>query len=1560
MAPKSPWTKKATTTTNKPKKNTADPVSTVAINYGEAQNEEIEALQAIYMEDYAEVAVKGAWSTSSDRSFTLKIRAISDKESYVTLLVRLTATYPKSTPVLEVQGLEGYHERTQKRIQNNVETRPKQLLGEVMISAIADEIQDALEDAVQARQQGTLPSLEDERASAEEVTAALAKQAEESEARRLEEERAEEERVLQQMVDEEINRREKRKPTKSADEQTIRSWGSGGISFDKPATIQVDNESATFTKVSIISVVSQRRDLELYLAKPHFSGSEYSAVVAIKRFKFEKSREELMDLERILESVQKLNHVTIARMFAYRIDKIDDLKYEMVLCTENIDRGTLHTQLELGALHVDRARQFAIQLLEGIHYLHRNGIAQGILNTKAIGLVNSPSVSPKLTDFGYSDRLGKTDEVPVKWRPTEWESKLPTLQQKSDIWYLGVVMAQMFLGLQVTTQYSAPHVMLGRLDLSDSFDDFLRKMFTVDVKKRPSAFDLLPAEFLRTDDTVMENSLLVAPSTSKDSHRQSAAMYASPGKRRSRHNSSNAFEPMSRYATDFTEVGRLGKGGFGEVVKARNKLDGGIYAIKKIKQAPELLDQVISEVMVLNRLNHPYVVRYFGAWIEEEVSGTALDGSTAETETATETITEEGDSDGPRMDFGQPSFSGLDFLSSAGQIEFGEDSDSNAEEEDEDSEDEQAIQNGNEDDKSSEPARDVNLRLRKSRSDSRRPPSMLYIQMEYCERHTLRDLIRKAMTADDSWRYVRQITEGLAHIHGLGIIHRDLKPDNIFLDIGGNPKIGDFGLATTSQYQFSEKAVTMSGYSAGDMTRSVGTTLYVAPELRSAAHTTYNDKVDMYSLGIIFYEMCQPFSTGMERIRALQEVRESDHELPAAYQPNGEKAAQGRLISCLISHKPSERPSSTELLRSDILPLKIEDETIRQALSGLGDPRSPYHQKMISALFSHESANDKRVKALAWDASSTGVSDDPKRLRLRGIAKETLGDVFRRHGAEEGRRPTIFPRSGYYTDPRVVQLLDASGNLLQLPWDLTLPHARHIARHLSKVRCTYAFGNAYRDLFDGGPPSASEEVDFDITDNGGAEEQALNDAEVLKVMDEVACEMPLFAMSVTMSFHLNHSDILNAILNHSRVPLTQQGAVKEIISRLGFHQHTWSKVRVELRKSGLPDTTLDDIQQFDFRELPDKAFARLRTLFEGSRYRNKLENGIKSLQDVLSIVAPFNLQRKLYISPLGSVNAKFYDDGILFQCVLERKSNRVVIAAGGRYDSLIRTYKQADARSKPQGAVGVSIGLDPIISNMVKNSENISKKSYLKKEIREKKETREESTTKRCDVLVAAAGTDTVKLAGIKLLTSLWANDISAELSTDRAPRGEEHSLIVSVRHEASNTVKVTSPGKDSEETEVSIPSLIGFVQQELREHESNRSRAPALLRQPSQPDVDRKGNVQVLLARHGSKKSNKYQIVSDAQEQWSRKLDDAKSGPILAVETRDEIVDSIQQTRLSDAESWRKAVQSAQPSDRQYVQQIQEKLDSWRKEWVEGEGMRGACVFNFRTQHCIYYDLGL
>lgn len=76
----------------------------------------------------------------------------------------------------------------------------------------------------------------------------------------------------------------------------------------------------------------------------------------------------------------------------------------------------------------------------------------------------------------------------------------------------------------------------------------------------------------------------------------------------------------------------------------------------------------------------------------------------------------------------------------------------------------------------------------------------MYIQMEFCEKSTLRTAIDSGLYEDEErvWRLFREIVDGLAHIHQQGMIHRDLKPVNIFLDSNDHVKIGDFGLATTN------------------------------------------------------------------------------------------------------------------------------------------------------------------------------------------------------------------------------------------------------------------------------------------------------------------------------------------------------------------------------------------------------------------------------------------------------------------------------------------------------------------------------------------------------------------------------------------------------------------------------------------------------------------------------------------------------------------------------------------------------------------------------------------
>ena len=89
--------------------------------------------------------------------------------------------------------------------------------------------------------------------------------------------------------------------------------------------------------------------------------------------------------------------------------------------------------------------------------------------------------------------------------------------------------------------------------------------------------------------------------------------------------------------------------------------------------------------------------------------------------------------------------------------------------------------------------------------------------------------------------------EGLAHIHSLGIIHRDLKPENVFIDLSGDPQIGDFGLATNDLVVNNDMSKVTTENSSGDneLTTNVGTALYVAPELRKLSQGNYNEKVDV-------------------------------------------------------------------------------------------------------------------------------------------------------------------------------------------------------------------------------------------------------------------------------------------------------------------------------------------------------------------------------------------------------------------------------------------------------------------------------------------------------------------------------------------------------------------------------------------------------------------------------------------------------------------------------------------------------------------------------------------
>ena len=131
---------------------------------------------------------------------------------------------------------------------------------------------------------------------------------------------------------------------------------------------------------------------------------------------------------------------------------------------------------------------------------------------------------------------------------------------------------------------------------------------------------------------------------------------------------------------------------------------------------------------------------------------------------------------------------------------------------------------------------------------------LFYIVMEYVDGVNLRDLLREGkLEPEQAVTIVPPICDALCYAHEHGIVHRDIKPENILLDKNGRVKVADFGIAKILAANGSE---TPDGIPAPEnATRSVvGTPAYSAPEQKSEPQRVDN-RADIYSLGVVFYEM---------------------------------------------------------------------------------------------------------------------------------------------------------------------------------------------------------------------------------------------------------------------------------------------------------------------------------------------------------------------------------------------------------------------------------------------------------------------------------------------------------------------------------------------------------------------------------------------------------------------------------------------------------------------------------------------------------------------------------
>jgi translation initiation factor 2-alpha kinase 1 len=375
----------------------------------------------------------------------------------------------------------------------------------------------------------------------------------------------------------------------------------------------------------------------------------------------------------------------------------------------------------------------------------------------------------------------------------------------------------------------------------------------------------------------------------------------------------------SHYCQEFEQIEYIAGGGFGQVYRVKHKLDGTEYAVKKIPIRAEGIEAVrnyLSEVKTFASVNHSNIVQYKAAWLE--LGGPISDSTiTDDTESYTEEIETHIDDEYIYHENQRHSFS---------------------DEKTEDSSDfevnfEHSINNVTRHHsmeickrvKKSSISEGGNaickldmkeIRQMKMQQKAHSKWATLYIQMALCQstlkqwlerRNDAELLIEGAdkalipvsghMRNETIYEVLRQLLKGLEYIHSKGIVHHDIKPSNIFIQIeNGNllVQLGDFGLACPLQSVRHSLAF--------------GTKLYAAPEQLEGK---CNPKSDMYSLGIVLFELVERFRTDMERVQFINDLRKG--KLPAHVHVQQPQLAD--IICQLMSKYPQDRPDATALLK---------------------------------------------------------------------------------------------------------------------------------------------------------------------------------------------------------------------------------------------------------------------------------------------------------------------------------------------------------------------------------------------------------------------------------------------------------------------------------------------------------------------------------------------------------------------------------------------------------------------------------------------------------------------
>ncbi|KAF7993302.1 hypothetical protein HCN44_006362 [Aphidius gifuensis] len=286
--------------------------------------------------------------------------------------------------------------------------------------------------------------------------------------------------------------------------------------------------------------------------------------------------------------------------------------------------------------------------------------------------------------------------------------------------------------------------------------------------------------------------------------------------------------------------------------------------------------------------------------------------------------------------------------------------------------------------------------------------TFIFLIFEICKNGELFDYLTSVVTlSEKKTRYImRQVFEGVLHIHDQGIVHRDLKPENILLDDNLNVKITDFGFARMLK----------NGEKLHDL---CGTPGYLAPEVLKCNMFEnaegYGYEVDVWACGVIMFTLlvgCPPFWHRKQMVM-LRNIMEGKYTFTSPEWADITDAPKD-LISKILVVDPLKRISITEALDhpffhtvlwdTDIAPLKRSLSTNSRRLSRISQLALELKAKSFNARRKFQlvitlvraAVRIKRLHTTPEPLSTLVAREDPYRIKI--LRKVIDGCAFRVYG----------------------------------------------------------------------------------------------------------------------------------------------------------------------------------------------------------------------------------------------------------------------------------------------------------------------------------------------------------------------------------------------------------------------------------------------------------------------------------------------------------------------------------------------------------------------------------